>query len=104
MKIVLTETVCGDFPFHETQAPAGSYEAHCDRYGAVSVEATNGRLLGIKPHEYCCPELEQEGWRKDEEGLWHPPSGIAWSLLVAWKASLDAVTKSVRDSALGAPS
>ena len=51
-KIILLRDVHGDFPFDNTVAPAGVYEPSVNPHGAVSVEATNGELLGIKPDEY----------------------------------------------------
>jgi len=44
--------VRGDFPFQATHAPAGVYDAYVNPHGAVSVIATNGKMLGIKPNEF----------------------------------------------------
>lgn len=51
-KIELLHTVRGDGPWHATRADPGIYEAEHNRNGAVSVQATNGRMLGIKPAEF----------------------------------------------------
>lgn len=44
--------VRGDGPFGDTIAPAGDYKAFGNRNGAVSVKATNGKRLGVKPAEF----------------------------------------------------
>jgi hypothetical protein len=68
------------------------YWAYVNQYGAVSVEATNGKLLGIKPGEYQCPSLEEAGWVKNERGWWHPPSCVAaWPLDEAWEMHIEAL-------------
>lgn len=52
-RIILLHDVRGDFPIaHHVVAPAGVYNAHVNPHGAVSVEATNGELLGVKPGEF----------------------------------------------------
>lgn len=65
-KIELPHTVRGDGPFGDTRAEPGIYEAHHNRNGAVSVQASNGRLLGIKPAEFewVVP------WGKPGDHLW----------------------------------
>jgi len=51
--IYLPKGIRGDFPIgHETYAPAGAYLAERNQYGAVSVRAQNGKMLGIKPDEF----------------------------------------------------
>ncbi len=53
LKVRLPRDVHGDAPvFHKTFAPAGDYQAFWNPYGAVSVIATNGRKLGVKPDEF----------------------------------------------------
>lgn len=49
----LIADVCGDFPIgHTTVAPAGRYDAYSNEWGAISVVASNGHRLGIKPAEF----------------------------------------------------
>jgi len=48
----LPSLVRGDGPFCNTKAPSGLYPATVNRYGAVSVKATNGHMLGVKPYEF----------------------------------------------------
>ncbi len=50
--IELPHRVSGDWPIgHETFAEPGIYRANSNAHGALSVTATNGKLLGIRPHE-----------------------------------------------------
>jgi ParB family chromosome partitioning protein len=51
-KVKLSKRVYGDFPFQATYAEPGIYDAYVNPHGAVSVKATNGKLLGVKPGEY----------------------------------------------------
>lgn len=51
-RVKLHSRVHGDGPFHSTFADAGEHDCQCNRWGAVSVRATNGRLLGVKPAEF----------------------------------------------------
>ena len=52
-RIVLLKDMQGDFPFgHHTVAPAGVYIPEINPHGAVSVVASNGELLGLKPGEF----------------------------------------------------
>jgi hypothetical protein len=44
--------VRGDGPFWNTKAPAGLYRADVNPHGAVSITASNGELLGVKPDEF----------------------------------------------------
>ena len=50
--VLLTRGACGDGPFRSTRASAGQYAAECNRWGAVSVRATNGQMLGLRPAEF----------------------------------------------------
>lgn len=50
--IRLHHMVHGDFIFAGTYAEAGVHKAYMNAYGAVSVVATNGELLGILPSEF----------------------------------------------------
>lgn len=53
MKVRLPRDVSGDFPFgHMHVARAGIHEAHTNPFGAVSVWAESGELLGVKPGEF----------------------------------------------------
>lgn len=51
-RIRLPATVRGDFPFNGTVAEDGEYDCQCNQWGAVSVLANDGTLLGIKPKEF----------------------------------------------------
>lgn len=51
-KVILMEDVHGDFPFDYVIAPAGVYPAWVNPHGAVSVQAANGEMLGVKPGEF----------------------------------------------------
>ncbi len=52
-RIRLPRAVRGDFPFgHNTVAEAGEHDCDSNLWGAVSVRATNGQMLGIKPKEF----------------------------------------------------
>jgi hypothetical protein len=85
-KVQLPHPVHGDGPFRDTRANAGIYIAHHNRYGAVSVEASNGRLLGVKPAEFewVCP-YGQVG-----DHLWVRETWVEWGgELVYLEKSLD---------------
>lgn len=58
-KVLLHKMVRGDFPFHSTFVEAGEYECESNQWGAVSVTATNGAKLGIKPSEFVVIELRE---------------------------------------------
>lgn len=51
-RVRLNRVVRGDGPFAATCAPPGDYDCTCNRWGAVSVIATNGTKLGIKLNEF----------------------------------------------------
>ena len=51
-KVRVYGLVHGDGPFRATQVAPGEYPCSCNRFGAVSVMATNGKMLGLKPHEF----------------------------------------------------
>lgn len=62
-RINLPQRVTGDFPIgHDTIAEAGEHDCDSNTYGAMSVRAANGRMLGIKPSE--CQII---GWRRNEK-------------------------------------
>jgi hypothetical protein len=51
-RVILTRTIRGDFPFQQTKAEPGIYDAYVNPHGAVSVIAGNGNMLGLKPGEF----------------------------------------------------
>lgn len=59
--IRLLTDVRGDFPYGDTFAPAGEIQATCNMHGAVSVLATNGKPLGVKPGEFEYVTLPPNG-------------------------------------------
>lgn len=48
----IAKAVCGDRPFRATRVEPGDYACECNRYGAVSVRATNGCMLGLRLAEF----------------------------------------------------
>lgn len=61
-RVMLTREVRGDYPIgHQAVAGANVYTAHCNRWGAVSVRASNGSQLWLKPGEF-----EVVRWRANE--------------------------------------
>jgi hypothetical protein len=61
-RVLLEGPVRGDYPIgHTTLAEAGEHDCESNRYGAISVRATNGQMLGVKPAEF-----EPLEWRKNE--------------------------------------
>ena len=48
----ISKTVCGDGPFRSMRVEPGDYICECNRYGAVSVRATDGRMLGLRLSEF----------------------------------------------------
>jgi hypothetical protein len=59
-RVRLHSRVCGDWPFGATFADAGEHACESNRYGAVSVLATDGTMLGVKPAEF-----EVVAWREN---------------------------------------
>lgn len=51
-RIRIEQAVHGDFPCHRTVVHAGEHDCHCNQWGAVSVRASDGTMLGIKPKEF----------------------------------------------------
>jgi hypothetical protein len=51
-RVRLANVVTGDGPFRSTCALPGDHDCECNSHGAVSVRATNGKMLGIKPAEF----------------------------------------------------
>ena len=61
-RVMLTREVRGDYPIgHLAEAEANVYTAQCNRWGAVSVRASNGSQLGLKPGEF-----DVVRWRANE--------------------------------------
>lgn len=52
VRVRIHRRVSGDFPFHTVFAMPGDYPCECNRYGAVSVKAMNGEMLGLRPAEF----------------------------------------------------
>lgn len=62
-RVRLNRRVRGDFPIgHQTCADAGDYDCECNQYGAVTIMAQNGRLLGLKFDEF-----EPLAWRDNQQ-------------------------------------
>jgi hypothetical protein len=60
-RVLLYGPVLGDYPIgHTTLAEAGEHECVSSQYGAISVQATDGMLLGLKPAEFEVIE-----WRRN---------------------------------------
>ena len=66
-RVRLLVTVRGDGPFRSTCAAAGEHPCKSNRYGAISVTAENGKLLGVKPHEFVPLE-----WVKNPQATFSP--------------------------------
>lgn len=52
-EIAVPRRVCGDFPFQSVYVDSGTHKCNSNKYGAVSVVANNGSLLGLKPREFA---------------------------------------------------
>lgn len=60
-RVLLNSPVRGDYPIgHTTLVEAGEHDCKSNRYGAISVIATNGQTLGVKPAEF-----EPLEWRRN---------------------------------------
>lgn len=61
-RVLLEGPVRGDYPIgHATIAEAGEHDCESNRNGAISVRATNGQRLGVRPAEF-----EPLEWRSNE--------------------------------------
>lgn len=61
-KIRLNQRVRGDRPIgHGTFAEPGDYACQSNQWGAVSVVASDGKVLGIKPNECQILEFRKNG-------------------------------------------
>ena len=56
-KIVISREVRGDMIFASTRVGPGVHECTCNGWGAISVKAENGKMLGIKWDECEIVEL-----------------------------------------------
>jgi len=61
-RVHLANRVNGDGPFRHTVAEAGEHECRSNSWGAISVQATDGKWLGIRPTEF-----EPIAWRMNDE-------------------------------------
>jgi hypothetical protein len=60
-RVRIIQRVTGDPPWgHETTVDPGEYDVACNRWGAVSVVASDGNLLGLRLDEF-----EPIAWRKN---------------------------------------
>ena len=62
-RVTLHSRVRGDGPFADTFADAGEHDCESNRWGAISVRATNGKMLGVKPAEF-----DVVAWRSNGRG------------------------------------
>lgn len=51
-RVMLKQRVMGDGIFRSTFAEPGEHECKSNQWGAISVVATNGKDLGVKPAEF----------------------------------------------------
>jgi len=51
-KVSLPLRVSGDSIFDSVSVEPGEYECNSNQWGAISVQAANGRRLGVKPCEF----------------------------------------------------
>ena len=64
-RVRLSKHVRGDFPIgHTTVAEIGDYDCQSNAWGALSVCAGNGKMLGIKPAEF-----DPIAWRLNEAAM-----------------------------------
>jgi hypothetical protein len=59
-RVLLLCRVRGDGPFAATQAGPGEADCESNRWGAISVRADNGEMLGVKPAEF-----QPVAWREN---------------------------------------
>ena len=60
-RVLIRETARGDFPFNATIVEPGEYDCESNQWGAVSVKATNGTMLGLRLNEF-----EPIAWRENK--------------------------------------
>jgi len=51
-RVRVLKTVRGDGPWGNVHVDPGEYECHCNKYGAVSVKAADGKDLGLRLDEF----------------------------------------------------
>jgi len=61
-RIRLYGVACGDGPFAGTRAVAGDYDCRCNEWGAVSIIASNGQMLGLRLNEF-----EPIAWQRNDK-------------------------------------
>lgn len=62
-RVRLASQVRGDFPIgHSSVAEAGDHDCTCNKWGAVSVRAGNGKMLGLRPAEF-----DVVAWKANEK-------------------------------------
>lgn len=61
-RVRLYDVVCGDGPFSGTRAPAGDYDCKSNQWGAVSITASNGLMLGLRLIEF-----EPISWQENDK-------------------------------------
>lgn len=61
-RVRLYGVACGDGPFAGTRAAAGEYDCTCNQWGAVSITASNGQMLGLRLNEF-----EPITWRENDK-------------------------------------
>jgi hypothetical protein len=70
-QVLVLGTVHGDGPFVSTHIGSGIYECHSNKYGAISVRATNGSMLGLKPKEFEVVEWAENPHRIEVQEASH---------------------------------
>lgn len=58
-KIEIFLPIRSEESMYETLIQPGEYEAHCNKYGAVSVRGQKGKLIGVKLHEFAVLEWQE---------------------------------------------
>ena len=62
-RVRLASQVRGDFPIgHTSVAEAGDHDCSCNKWGAVSVQDSNGKMLGLRPAEF-----DVVAWKANEK-------------------------------------
>lgn len=64
VRIRIVQTVRGDGMDWNTRVAPGEYDCSCNQYGAVSVKASNGRILGVR-----LTEFEPVAWAANHASL-----------------------------------
>lgn len=72
LKIYLPNDVRGDIIYQNLRAKAGVHKAYVNPHGAVSVRLEDGKILGIKPHEFqwIAPRYGKVGGRLWVREMW----------------------------------